>query len=118
MSLMEDLLALERGFWAAAGHPEYYEQQFATDGLVIFAFQGGIMDRSAVLTTTQSSPPWQRYDIGNPRLVQLANDAVALVYLATAQRDGQEEYRANIASVYARRDGAWKLVLHQQSPIG
>jgi hypothetical protein len=29
----------------------------------------------------------------------------------------QEPYRALMSSVYARRDGRWRLVLHQQTPI-
>jgi len=31
-------------------------------------------------------------------------------------RRGDSTYAAVMSSVYARRDGAWRLVLHQQTP--
>jgi hypothetical protein len=115
---MEDLLALERGFWESPGHPEYYEQHMAADGLVIFAFEGGLIDKPAVLASVEPAGPWASYDIASPQLVHLSADCVALVYAATARRTGEPDYRANITSVYVRRNGAWQLGLHQQSPIG
>jgi hypothetical protein len=34
-----------------------------------------------------------------------------------ARRDFQPEYQALIASTYVRVDGAWRLAVHQQTPL-
>lgn len=39
-----------------------------------------------------------------------------VVYRATAVRSGAE-YEALFNSTYVRVDGAWKLALHQQTPV-
>ena len=48
----------------------------------------------------------------------LADEAAALVYTARARRPGELEYAAVITSVYRREGAAWRLALHQQTPIG
>jgi hypothetical protein len=39
-----------------------------------------------------------------------------ITYDATSQREGEDEYCARMSTVYLRRDGQWRLLLHQQSP--
>ena len=52
-----------------------------------------------------------------PRSLALSADVAALQYRASARREGDDSpYHALVTSVYVRRDGAWRLALHQQTP--
>jgi hypothetical protein len=43
-------------------------------------------------------------------------DCGVVVYTVTAQRAGEEAYQAVMSSTFVRREGAWKLAFHQQTP--
>jgi predicted GH43/DUF377 family glycosyl hydrolase len=116
MGVDEELLALERHFWnAAGGDREGYESNLAADAL--HAFPGwGVTDRERVLAAVAESRPWDRFTIEDPRVVQLGAGAAAVVYTTHADRAGKK-YDAAITSVYRRRDDGWELVVHQQTPL-
>lgn len=113
--LINELVELEDGFWDAAGTPRFYDDNFAEDGVI--ALPMGIMAKSEVMEAMEAAEPWSEHDMRSPRVIEINRDVAALVYRASARRVGQEsDYEAVISSVYARRDGAWKLILHQQTP--
>jgi hypothetical protein len=116
MPLKDELVALELGFWKATGDPAYYREHMAADGLAVFAM--GVMNRDAVIASTRGSDlaGWTDIEIAKPRMLPLTDGAAALVYEGSARRNG-EPYVANCTTVYARRDGMWRMVLHQQSPV-
>jgi ketosteroid isomerase-like protein len=116
MALREDLCELERGFWEAVGDPDYYREHMADDGLAVFSM--GVMGKEGAIQSTSESQTisWTDIRIEEPRILEITDDVAAIVYKGLAKRDG-EPYEANCTSVYARRDGAWQLVLHQQSVI-
>ncbi len=58
---------------------------------------------------------WSDIRIRDARVLNISDDVAALVYHGSATRAGRE-YDANCASIYARRNGEWQMVLHQQSP--
>ena len=109
------LMELETGFWEAAGDGDYYRANMAEDGLMIFPGMG-VLDKYETISAAEQSPPWDSYDIATPRFVTLSDIAVSMTYVGSARR-GMDDYRAAITSVYADREGAWKLVLHQQTPL-
>jgi hypothetical protein len=117
---MEDeLLALEDEGWRALSSESgagFYERHLAEDAAMIFPF--GVMDRSATIEAIAGAPPWQSYAIQDARVITLDENSAVVVYRATAQRAGQPEYRALMSSTYVRRNGDWKLALHQQTPLG
>ncbi len=86
---MDDIIELERRFWEAAGDPEFYQESFADEGVMVFS--GGILDKPAV---------------------------VSLTYTTEAYQAGSDEpYRAAVTSVYAHRGERWRLVHHQHTPL-
>jgi Domain of unknown function (DUF4440) len=111
-----ELEDLERRGWEALSGPDgaaFYEDAMANDGLMVFP--GMVMDKHAALDAIRSVEPWSRFDLTDVR-VELAAGAVGLVtYRAKAERAGRP-YEATMSSVYVRVGGAWRLVLHQQSP--
>ena len=115
----EDALwELERQFWLRAGDVDFYGRSLTDDAVMVFPAPFGVIDRTAILDAIASSTGWASVSIDERRLVTLNESSVALAYRATGVRAGQPDYATYAASVYVRRDGDWKLALHQQTPIG
>jgi predicted GH43/DUF377 family glycosyl hydrolase len=116
MSIRDELLALEEGFWRAAGSRDAYAEHLANDAVHLFPGWGLTSDNERVLKAVEGVEPWETFAIEDPTLLELGEGAAALVYTARARRAGQDEYVAAMTSV--RRDGqGWKLVIHQQTPV-
>lgn len=109
----EELVALERRFWEAGGDPDFYREWFAPEGRCVFGF--GMLDKDATVDAMASAAPWTDVTFEDLLAVPLAEGAAAITYAARATR-GDEIYEAMVSSVYARRDGTWKLAVHQQTP--
>jgi ketosteroid isomerase-like protein len=113
----DELLALEEGFWRAAGSRDSYAAHLADDAVHVFPGWGVTGDTERVLQAVESVEPWETFSIDDLRFVDLGDRAAALVYTAHAQRSGQDEYVAAMTSVYRRADDGWTLVIHQQTPL-
>lgn len=114
MTLKDDLLTLERGFWVAVRDPEYYRANMADDGVAVFSM--GVMGKDAAIASTSGAEmaKWTDIELSNPQLVELTAESAVLVYEGAAKRDG-EPYAANCSSAYVKRGGQWLMALHQQS---
>jgi Domain of unknown function (DUF4440) len=108
---------LEEGFWQAAGDPLRYAKHLSGD--VVHVFPGwGIVERDPALEGVRTARPWQDVVLEQMRVVPLGKDGAAVVYEARARRSSQGEYTAAVTSVYRREGGHWRLVIHQQTPLG
>jgi hypothetical protein len=114
MDVRRELLAIEEGFWDAAGDREQYARNLAADAVHVFP-GWGIATRDAVLTGVAEADPWSTFSVEDPKVLVLSHDTAAVVYRARAQRSDEPPYSAAISSVYRRRNGSWELVLHQQT---
>jgi ketosteroid isomerase-like protein len=118
---METLWAFEQAGWEAlSGAPPgpraFYDQVLTDDAVMIVP--GMVLGRAAVLESWDGVPPWTEHQLADPRVIVLGSDAAALLYAATARRDGQaEDYRAAMTSVYVRGTSGWQLAIHQQTPL-
>jgi hypothetical protein len=110
----DDLLELERGFWGAAGDPDFYRRRFADAGRCVFGF--GTLDKDATVASMASATPWTEVDLHEVAIVPLGAAAAALTYRARATR-GDEPYEAMVSSVYVRGDDGWQLAVHHQTPV-
>jgi hypothetical protein len=107
------LWQLERDFWTAGA--EYYRQHLADEALMVFP--GMVLDKPATIESMAAAPRWSDVTFHDRRSIRLSEKAVAIHYRATARRQGEPApYRALITSVYVRRENAWLLVVHQQTP--
>ena len=119
--LTAELVDLEvRGWDALCEGPDaaraFYADRLAGDAAMLFPNLERLEGRAAILAA-MDGPPWDGYELVEPRAVRLSGAAAALLYYVTARRGGGDPYRASVASVYARADGAWHLALHQHSPL-
>ena len=115
--MTDELEALERQGWEALCGPHgaaFYDDLMADDGLMVFP--GVVLDKAATVGAIAGASAWESFELADVRVIEAAPDSGFVTYRATAQRAGQESYRALMSSVYARRDGRWRLVLHQQTP--
>lgn len=113
---LDQPIDIERAFWRSSGDEEFYRTHVAEEGLFVLSM--GVMTKEAVVAAMAEAEPWESFQIGDPAWVPIGEDVVGLVYEASARRGpDDDEYRANILSVYRRQEGDWQLILHQQTPL-
>lgn len=114
---LEELLALEHDGWRALCEGRgaaFYGELMTSDGVMVLV-DGSVLRRDQVVDSLDAGPAWDRYEISMPWLVPVGPGAAALVYRATAVRDGSPPFTALMSSVYCRVDGSARLALYQQT---
>jgi hypothetical protein len=111
--LHRELIALERALGGGTG--DAYREHLTGDAIVVVP--GAAITREQCAMAIDSTPGWDEFEISDDRIVQPTDDTAILTYRWRSTR-GDYTYEALMSSVYARQaDGAWKLVLHQQTPV-
>lgn len=117
---LDALLALEHQGWDALTRHEggsFYGELMTADALMILV-NGMVLDRETIAATLNESPAWNTFTLEDARLVPMGKDSAALVYRATASRDGQDEpFVALMSSHYTRAGGRPALTLYQQTTV-
>ncbi|HEX7351372.1 nuclear transport factor 2 family protein [Brachybacterium sp.] len=117
---LDALLALERRGWEALTRHEggtFYGQLMMADALMILV-NGTVLDRPTIAASLDDSPAWSAFALEDARLVPTGEGSAALVYRATASRDGEDEpFVALMSSHYTLRQGKPALTLYQQTTI-
>lgn len=114
MSLESELLEIEEAFWESSGNVDFWTENFSDEGVI--ALPIGLMDKKKVIQSQKNARPWGEFAIKDASVVDLGDDVASITYQATARRDDESEYTAMVTSVYARRNGEWQLMVHQQTP--
>jgi Domain of unknown function (DUF4440) len=115
--LRQALIAVERAGWealAAGRGVAFYQDVLLDEGLMVFPV--GAFGKAEALQGIAGAPPWDRYELRDLRVIALGREAASVVYRVEAERAGYPVYRAIMSSTYVRQQGAWKLVLHTQTP--
>jgi hypothetical protein len=120
MSLEKQLLDVEKRLWR--NDAELYHDNLIDTALLVFP-ETGVITREvavdAVRAENADGRRWAEVGFDGVRSLQLAEDVALLTYRVTARWEHEEsEYPALASSVYVKREGAWKLAFHQQSPLG
>ncbi len=115
-SLEASLLELERGFWRAsfAGDSAFFAAHLAADAVLVFGAPIGVLDRErCVEAIAQSGARDVGWTLEDVHCLRLDESVAALVYQGVViSADGAEPERERRSSVYAKRDGVWRLALH------
>jgi hypothetical protein len=121
MTVDEELLAQEDEGWRAlssdgGGAAAFYGR--VLDDRIAMLLPGGLKidDRNKAIEM-MSGQPWDWYRIEDGRVMSLTDDVAVVLYTAAAQRGDDPVYSAQMASTWVRRDGAWRLAIHLQTPI-
>jgi len=78
-------------------------------------FPGMVLDKERTIGAISDAPPWSEFNLTDLGVIEAGPDSAVVTYCATASRTGNR-YRALTSTAYARRDGGWRLLLHQQTP--
>ena len=117
MELQDRLLDIERKLWT--GGPEEYHRHLDQDCLIAFSDDmAGVSTRDQIASSAADSPRWRDLDLDPRGLIRPSDDVALLTYRASARRGEGERYEALVSSCYMRRDGDWRMVFHQQTPLG
>jgi hypothetical protein len=108
-------VAVEHGFWEAAGDGSYYAEHMADDGLCLLT--PGILRKEETIAAIEQGEPWAGHALSDVVLVEHGEHCATLCYVARARRSGAAEYEAAVSSTYDRRNGRWLLTVHQQTPL-
>jgi ketosteroid isomerase-like protein len=118
---MKDPIELERHSWdvlvgSVEGASAFFGEILMDD--TVMALPGGLLlaGKDAIMAT-MGGTPWASYEMTETRVVRLSDDVEAVVYRADAEDSEGQEYVALMTSVYVRHNGAWRLALHQQTPV-
>jgi len=114
--VQEQLLDLDRRLWS--GGPDEYRAILDDDCLVAFGQTAGVSDREAVARTVETPQRWHDVELEPEGVVQPTAGVAILTYRASATRGKDEHYRALVSSGYVKRGDGWKLMFHQQTPLG
>lgn len=118
---MQNLIELEKEGWNAlstegdAGR-KFYNSILRDDAIMVFPGGMLLVGKENILDSL-AAQPWESFQIENPQVISLSENSVVLIYKVTAKRENSDPYEALISSTYAKRDGEWKLVHHQQTPV-
>src|SRR5690606_38907553 len=119
MAIDDELLDLERQAWEAlstdGAAAAFYEQVLAEDVLMLLP-GGMVIDDRATVIDSMGGDPWSSFELAEERVLVLGDDCAVVAYRGRARR-GDFEYSALFNSTYVRRDAAWRLALHQQTPV-
>jgi hypothetical protein len=119
MDIERQLLEIERRLWA--NDAAFYETSLSDEAMLVFPETGLITKAAAVAairTENAEGRRWAEVHFDEIRSLRLADDAYLLTYTVVARWEHERsKILALASSVYSKRDGVWKLVFHQQTPI-
>ncbi|RLV56180.1 nuclear transport factor 2 family protein [Aeromicrobium phragmitis] len=117
---IDRLLDLEHRGWDALSSSQggtFYGDLMTPDAVMILV-NGMVLDRPTIAQTLNDSPPWSSFSLDGARVVSTGEASAALIYTATARRDGQDEpFVALMSSHYRVLDDQVRLTLYQQTTI-
>lgn len=108
------LVELEREL--AEGDGATYGRRLDPEAIVVIPNRA--LDKSETVAEIDAAGGWDGFAINDAREERLAQEVALVSYRFRGHR-GAFEYDAWMSSVYRRDDeGDWKLILHQQTPLG
>jgi len=115
MTASHEVLAIERNFWTEG--PGFYRENVDATCLVVFKTMSAVMTNAELAATVDSAPRWQDVHMVTKGIVSPQPGVVIVTYRASAARADGQRYVAFVSSGYVNRDGQWKMMFHQQTPL-
>jgi uncharacterized protein (TIGR02246 family) len=115
----EHLFNIERKLWT--NDADFYKDSLTEDCLLVFPETGVIgrdMAVDEIRKENKEGRRWAEVDFNEIRSLRPTDDVALLTYRVTARWAHEKSSITTLASsVYVKRDRAWKLTLHQQTPL-
>lgn len=117
MNLVQELSRIERALWT--NDVEVYGRTFLPEAVIIFPEIGRIdlgFALDALREENAASHRWAEVDLQDVRVLTIAPDVTLLHYEVTARWNCEQEAETALcATLYVKRDGAWRVAFHQQT---
>ena len=117
MNLDRELTDIERTLWT--NDAEIYGRTFLPEAVLIFPEIGRIDLEFALNALREESAAgrrWAEVAFSDIRALTVAPDVALLHYGATARWNYKEDAEKVLcATLYVKRDGAWRVAFHQQT---
>lgn len=116
---LDHLLNIERRLWT--NDAVFYQDNLTEDCVLVFP-ETGVINREtavdAIRKENEEGRRWAEVAFDEIRKLKLASDVALLTYRVSARWEHERSAIFALASsLYVKRDRAWKLAFHQQSPI-
>ena len=113
------LIDIERRLWT--NDAAFYQDNLTEDCLLVFA-ETGVITRDiavdAIRKENEQGRRWAEVNFEEIRQLRLTDTVSLLNYRVTARWEHEQSSVTLLASsIYVRRDEAWKLAFHQQTPV-
>lgn len=105
----------EKSFWLDG--PAFYGAHMVPTAQMVFPGPVGILKGEEILEGLRGAPRWDSVEM-EEKTEEQVGDTLALAYRATGIREGSDPYAAFCSSIYVKHDNSWKLISHQQTPVG
>jgi hypothetical protein len=116
MSVQNEILAKEQSLWS--GGALEYRRALDGDCLIAFVEMAGVQSRDQIAEMAGKGERWQDVDIEVEGLLEPTKDVTILTYRVSAVKgNAGEPYKARVSSGYVKRDGDWRMMFHQQTPL-
>ncbi|MEQ8402499.1 MAG: hypothetical protein RIB53_09160 [Roseitalea porphyridii] len=110
----QQIWQIERHMWT--GGVEAFQDHLADLCVMAFPAPIGLCFGQKVIDLVREAPRWNDVAMSEQTTVSPSQGVIVLAYRAEGRRDG-DVYRAYCTSTYAEKQGAWKIVQHQQTPL-
>ena len=106
----------EERFWT--GGTDHYQSALDPECVMAFPAPVGIMSGPSITQSLAQAPRWASVAMSERHVVRPGPGLLVIGYRAKGSREGTAPYEAFCTSCYRSSDDGWKLVQHQQTPIG
>lgn len=112
---MQELWNCERRLWleGAGAHDELLHPH----AIMTFPPPAGMMQAAAIVESLRGTPPWTAVEMTERASSGNLGGIVIIAYRAEG-RGPEKSYSAYCSSTYVRQDESWRIIQHQQTPIG
>jgi hypothetical protein len=115
-----EIFEIERSLWS--NDPTIYRERLHDDALLVFRETGVITRDDAVAAIRELNSLnhyWAEVSFADQRVLSPTSDTCILVYRAIARWNYADSPQTVLcSSIYTERSGQWRVVFHQQTPVG
>ena len=112
-------IALERSIWEALKKGDVAADELLLSDDFRGVYSDGIFDKSAHVAQLRDGPTVSWYELTDPRVMRLAENVVALSYLArwrrVTPRGASESESMYVTSIWRHEHGTWANVFSQDT---
>jgi len=114
--MLQTIWESERRLWLEGS--EAYDELLHPRCIMVFADPVGVLKGDAISESLKGVPRWTEVEMAEQSSSGDEGNVVVIAYRAKARRGDAAPYDAYCSSTYIRNHESWRIIQHQQTPIG